>query len=593
MLNWLRALSAKPLETMSTRACLVVVGALLFWNASTFGYVMWLGISPLPFGDQWDGCGASLSPEQCLRNLFAQHNEHRPALARLIGFLDWYLADARNVINLSFIALCYPVFGGALFNLVNKIVADWRRAAVVSGLALAIALSAVQWENMLWAFQTVFVGSFVCAFLALFFAALAVQQPPPAEPKLIDFFLCMFASLLAVFSLASGLLILPCVIALFFIRSAPARLKYGYTVFAIATVALYFYGFSRPTEHANPLTSLGDVWRVVHFTLVYIGSPFARGDVDAALVVGAVGSLVLIALIANAVIAFRREPGLLQTPKATAYVALLLFAVFVISAAGLTALGRINFGIRQPLAPRYATPALLFWADLIAVCLVQSYVQRHTPRRIFHWFGALMGVALASYGAVHQIDYIPFARKLRTERFDAAIAYLIGIRNQPVVLALYPEPSALLTGHLDQPFQDLQRSRKSIFTEDWADRLGTPMREWRLHLGSGCRGAVDRREIVPDQAAPISQLEGWAWDDERKRASDLIVFTDAQGLVVGFAGLGVPRIDVRRDQAGIMSTYTGWKGFVRAERTVPMQAYGIIFSQPNRACEFAVSIPAR
>jgi hypothetical protein len=99
--------------------------------------------------------------------------------------------------------------------------------------------------------------------------------------------------------------------------------------------------------------------------------------------------------------------------------------------------------------------------------------------------------------------------------------------------------------------------------------------------------------IVPDQAAPISQLEGWAWDDERERAPDLIVFTDPAGLVVGFGGLGVPRADARRDHAGIMSEYTGWKGFVRVDRMVIKQAYGVIFGQSNRACEFAASISAR
>jgi hypothetical protein len=589
--NWLRTPNARPVEMKSTRAWVIIfIGILLFWNVATFGYVMWMGVSPLPFGDQW----GSLFPEQSIRNLFAQHNEHRPTLTRLIGLLDWYLADARNTVNLSFIALCYPAFGFALFKLVNRIAADWRRAAVVTGLAFATALSAAQWENMTWGFQTGFVASFVCAFLALFFASLAAQRHPSAGWQFINVLLCLFASFFAVFSLASGLLILPLVIALFFISGASASLKCGYAAFAIAMFAFYLYGYSGgPVEHANPLVSLRDVWAVARFTLAYIGSPFARGDVDVASAVGALGALVLIALIVNAVIALWREPRLLDTPKLAAYVTLLLFAVFVISAGGLTALGRINLGIRQPLAPRYATPALLFWADLIAACLIQSYLHRHAYFRIFQRLGAIMGVVLASYVAAYQIDYIPVVRKVRAERFDAAIAYLIGIRNQPVVLALYPIPSALLAGHLDGPFQRLQRSRKSIFTVDWADRLGTPLREWNLRLGPGCRGAVDRRAIVPDQATPISQLEGWAWDDERERAPDLIVFTDAAGLVVGFGGLGVPRADVRRAHAEITSDDTGWKGFVRADRTVIMQAYGVIFGRSNRACEFAVSVAAR
>jgi hypothetical protein len=591
MLDWIKASKAVRLSTMAAFACAVVVGALLFWNASTFAYVFWIGTSPVPFADQWD---APLFPDEIIRNLFRLHNEHRPALARLILLLDWYLADARNAVNAAFIAACYPVFGLTLFKLVNTIVADWRRAALFAGLASAIILSVAQWENMLWGFQTHFVGSFVFVLLALYFAARAALPSQSSGWKTTNVALCLFASFFAVFSLASGLLALPFVAALFFIVGASPRLKYGYILFAVAAIGFYLHDFAIPGDHSNPLVSLRDPLAVGHFALAYVGSPFARGHVDVAAPVGALGLLVLIALIADAVIALRREPRLPQAPKGAAYIALLLFAVFIFCVGGLTGLGRINFGIPEALAPRYATPALFFWAALVAACLVQSDVRRSGGSRILHWGGAVLGVALAACVAFQQRAYVADMYNKKPDRFNAAIAYLLGIRNKPIALQLYPVPPVLAAGHLDEPFLRLERSRKSIFAaEDWVARLGTPLREWKPDLNEACRGAIDRRAPVPDQATAISEIAGWAWDDERKRVPDLIVFTDASGLVIGFAGLGVRRLDVRERQTGVTSSAVGWEGYVRADGTATIHAYGVALGRSSRACEFATSLSSQ
>jgi len=586
MSDWIKVSKAVRLNTMAALACAIVVGALLFWNAWTFAYVFWIGTSPLPFADQWD---ASLFPDETIRNLFAQHNEHRPAWGRLVGLLDWYLADARNGVNAAFIAVCYPVFGLTLFKLVNTIVADWRRAAVFAGLASAIIVSAAQWENMLWGFQSHFVGSFVFALLALSFAARAAPPSQSPRRKTANVLLCLFASFFAVFSLASGLLVLPFVAALFFILGASPRLKYGYIVFAIAAFGIYFYGYAIPSQHANPLTSLRGVWAAGDFTLAYVGSPFARGDPHVARAVGAAGLLALIVLIANAVIILAREPRLLQEPKGAADLVLLMFAVFIFCTGGVTALGRvIDFGIEGALAFRYATPAVFFWACLLAACLVQPHLRRSGSSRILCWGGAVLGVALGATVAFQQRAYVASMYNKRADRFNAAIAYLLGIRNQPVVFHLYPQ-AAVLAGHLDEPFQRLQRARKSIFTDDWAARLGTPLREWKPDLSSACRGAIDRRALVPDQATAISELAGWAWDDERRRVPDLIAFTDPRGLLIGFAAPGFRRVDVREQLSAVTSSASGWNGFVRADQTVTIHAYGVMLGRSNRACQFATS----
>jgi hypothetical protein len=590
MLDWIKVSRVGRLKTPAAIAFALVVGALLFWNAWTFAYVFWIGTSPLPVHDQWD---SGLFPDQMMRNLFAPHNEHRPVVARLVGLLDWYLADARNGVNAAFIAACYPVFGLTLFKLVNTIVADWRRAAVFAALASAIILSLAQWENILWGFQTHFVGSFVLVLLALYFAAHAASPTQSPGWKRANVGFCLFASSFAVFSLASGLLVLPFVVALLFVLGASPRLKFGYILFAIAAIAFYLHGFAIPSDHAKSLTSFGDVLAVGRFALAYVGSPFARGNPDVAAPIGALGLLVLIVLIADAVIAFVREPRLLQSRKGAAYLVLLLFAVFIFCVGGATALGRIGFGIQGALAPRYATPAVFFWAVLVAACLVQPDVRRGGGSAVHRWGGAALGVTLAACVALQQRAYVADMYNKRADRFSAAIAYLLGIRNQPNLRQLYSQAPAILADHLDEPFEHLRRSRKSIFaTEDWVARLGTPLREWKPDLSSACRGAIDRRALVPDQATAISELVGWAWDDERRRVPDLIAFTDARGLVVGFAAPGFRRVDVRQE-AGVTSSAAGWNGFARADQTVTIHAYGVALGFSNRACEFAASLSSR
>ena len=74
----------------------------------------------------------------------------------------------------------------------------------------------------------------------------------------------------------------------------------------------------------------------------------------------------------------------------------------------------------------------------------------------------------------------------------------------------------------------------------------------------------------------------------RKQVPDLIVITNAQGVVVSFGGPGYPSPGVERGQAGVTSNYTGWDGFVRADTTAMLRAYGVFLGE-DRACEFAVN----
>lgn len=573
-------------ETIWLTCCAIVIGALLLWNASTSLYMMWVGTSPLPFHDQWD---ASLLPDQSIQYLFAFSNEHRPALARLLGWLDWYLAGARNGVNATFIALCYPAIGLALLKLVHMIVGDWRRAGLYSALALSFMVSAEQWENLLWGFQTAFVGSFAFAFIALASASYLAKPMRSVAGTAITAFVCLVASLFAVFSLASGLLSLIFVAIYLFVIGVPKKLKYGYLIFAIAVLGFYFHGYASPSLHSNPLTSVRHVLGIGLYVFEYLGAPFAVGTAALATVIGELGLLLLIIVVASGAITLFDNPGLRSTERGAAYIALLFFALFIATTAGITALGRLNFGIEQAMTSRYGTPALAFWGTLIALYLVQPYVSTGTATRLIQWGGAILGTVLACYVAKNQLSYIPMAREMRAAKFSGAIAYIVGLRNYPVVMRIYPNPPLLAKSHLDVPMQRLREARKSIFARELPYELGTRFTQQADAVHQGCRGYIDKRMIVRDQSPVISEVQGWAWDEERKKGPDLIVFTDVQGLIVGYAGLGLLRSDVPHVFPIIRSNYTGWYGFVRADTTMVLHAYGVVFGKSSRVCEFATS----
>lgn len=562
------------------------------WNIVTMFYLIWIGASPLPFGDQWD---TSLLPGESIHHFFGFHNEHRPALARLMGLLDWYLDDARNGVTESFIALCFPIFGLGLFGLLKSVINEWRRPAVYAGLATAIAFSGYQFENLLWGFQTAFVGSFVFGLLALVFAVLAVDSSRSVEWRVVCGGLCFVACGFAVFSLASGLLVLLFVTGLLFLANAPARLRYGYATFAAAIIGFYFYGYSSANPHDSPAVAIWHVWGIAHYLLVYLGAPFSGGSLARATGIGALGLLLIsVVVVEEAVVAFwsGRSSAIVRN---AGYLALMLFCVFLVSAGLLTAVGRLKFGLSQAMSSRYGTPALMFWSGLVCLYLVQPDLKKAVRPKLAQMFGLVGGAALAFYVATSQPRYFATAHLLRASKLQGAIAYVVGLRAYPAMLQLYPNMGALKSHHLDVPMKRLRDANKSIFSQQWPFMVGKHLSNWKeLRSSKGCIGHIDERKPIMDAAAeppdiPREELRGWAWDNSESEVPDLVLITNAEGVIVGFGGPGDQRADVARALPSVTSEYTGWVGFVQASPTATLRAYALFLGKAGRVCQFAVS----
>ena len=93
---------------------------------------------------------------------------------------------------------------------------------------------------------------------------------------------------------------------------------------------------------------------------------------------------------------------------------------------------------------------------------------------------------------------------------------------------------------------------------------------------------------MPEQETSISELGGMGVGRQaRRQVPDLIVFTEAQDLVVGFAAPGYPCDDVRCAQPRITSNYTGWNRFARDDMIDTLACLWNLFQGANWACEFA------
>lgn len=564
----------------------LLVLSLLAWNALSSLYMMWAFAPPLPIGDQWD---SAYFPSDFTQNLFGLHNEHRPALGRLVGLADWYWANGRNGVNIAFIALCYPVFAGALYGLLRLSGAAVGRSLLITALAMAIQTSAEQWENLAWGFQTAFVGSFAFAALALSSAASAARAQASGTRMAVLYALCLVSSLASVFSLASGLFTLVGVTILLFAADAPKPLKWSYPILAVAVTAFYLNHYSTPGDHSDPLHAISRPLSLIQYALVYLGAPFAPGgNTGAAELIGGFAAVMICGLTVDAARTTLKNRSAWRSPEGTAYAALLILALTIVGAALMAALGRIVFGPLQAMSSRYGTPALAFWADLIVLCFMRAQLAAGSAATALRRGGAVLGVFLACSLAQHQLGYVNLVHRMYAERLSGAMAYMVGVRSQPA-LSLYPIADAVAKGALDKRFEALAQQHKAIFAEGWPQHLGAPLQAWTGQPQGRCSGVTDHRAALSD-GSPIQQIEGWAWLTDKRRAPDLIAFTDDRGTIVGFAEPGFLRKALKKSLHSRRAMFAGFVGFAPGGPRTVYHVYGITLSRgAARACALAVS----
>ena len=158
----------------------------------------------IPFWDEWEDFPAiqaaysdrSLTWQQ----IFAPHNEHRPAVPRLITLGLFGILDEWSPVAAMFVSAILVSFTAAIWAYTIRHIGANGWATCLSALLLA---SPVQYQNITWGFQT----CFYVLTLSLTMGVCKITLTSSVRWR--DVLIAMLAASCATFSLAAGLLLWP------------------------------------------------------------------------------------------------------------------------------------------------------------------------------------------------------------------------------------------------------------------------------------------------------------------------------------------------------------------------------------------------
>jgi hypothetical protein len=489
----------------------------------------------VPYWDQWQ----ELLPSDFLARPFSQHNEHRIFVGRLVFALDTWLGKGRGVLSLAAVVVALTGTAALLAFAARRTGAPHRVVLATFGLGLTFLLSAYSWDCLLAPFNASYVD--VSPFAVAAFVALGSRGD-----RATALFAMIVLAALAAYCIASGLVVAPllAVIAALTGRSRRDVVLLGFS--AVALVAAYSSGYENPDPRAAPLESLRHPAVVARYLVAYLGAPFRwpfNEGLRSATIFGSVGLLSWGACAGHAWL--RRR----QRPEAWA---LLGTASFALGWAGMSALGRVKFGIDQAFSPRYGTAALLFWCALLVdvICLFDSAIARSSALVAAC---ALSGVLAFEQEGFGRTGAVVFSR-IR----DAETALVAGGLERGAIDRITPSANLVR-----RALPELQQKRLSVFSERWTQWLGEPLtRHVPLRDDGACRGYFDSARAVRAYFGPAFRVEGWASARTEPTAVTQVAIVDRQGIVVGLALGGYPRSDVVREYPEVRDPNSGFVGHI-------------------------------
>ena len=475
---------------------------------------------------------------------WAQHNEHRIVLARLIFWIDiaffhgagWFLI----LINCLLLALVCAVF---LFAGRERL---GGTVGFIGYFLVAWLFSWSQEENLTWGFQS----QFIMAQLLPLAAFYLLHKSASAEDRSFPFFcVATLLGFLALGSMANGVLALPLMTFYAVLVRLGWRRSGFLALLSIVSLSLYFYGYRAAPTHG----SLGQALRenpggLVQYVLLYLGGPFyyLSGGGSRGLWLAQIAASTLV--VGAAVFAWLS----LRHPKqSTLPLALLTFVLYVCGSALGTAGGRLVLGLEQALSSRYMTPALMAWAALLV--LSAPFVLARARK-----VGSALLLIFLVLMLPHQLKALRSKHDLLFERNVAALAIELGVKDQVQIGSVYPSAEAALSMAQVPIERNLSVFGLPPFV-DLRERIGSRSESGAVPANE-CRGHLDEIQLVPEDQHFL-RVRGWLSDSAGHISSEPLSIVDDTGKIVGFALAGQPRPDVAIT-AGESARDSGFKGYL-------------------------------
>lgn len=533
------------------------VGAFIYTVASILRLY-----TPIMFWDHWLVLDYLRPGQFTLAHLWSLHNDHRYFIGRLLSLADVVLFRGQSV-SLYLEIFAIQAVHLLIFAWIVRRFTHFSRPVFVSVLAFLLycMFSPLQLENFVTPFQAGFVlagcAASACFLLASWYATIPAGA---VRRRRLAFCGCIFLAWVAEASLANGLLVWPLLLFMAFalgFRKRDILIVLGMGVLAIA---LYIPGYHMAPGPARPLD-------VLKFVVTYLASswdPSAPNPSNFPNIAESATLLAIGVVLAGSASCLRnwKKPNPL---RAFLYADML----FVLGAATLTALGRLNFGYAEAVSSRYQEFALAFWASL--AILGATYLTEMS----------------AGWRAMAAAQIVVLAFLLGTPYRYSGIEQSFANRKA----ALYAGYEDLALGHLDSPAikklfplpQQLPGYLAILREYNAEPRLGIPellpadmnMDSYRIARSGACQGYMEHAAWDP-RSSGYGVAGGWAWDNaDHRPAQRAIVAVVATGKIVGWNWPLVSRPDVEQIP-GIKSKMTGWNVSFHADGPGPYAVYALL-----------------
>lgn len=361
-----------------------------------------------------------------LRDLWRQHNEHRPLfpIALLLTLARLTRWDTRWEIALN-VAVGAGIFAVYCAYLRTAWRAHGGAPVWLVPVFSLLLFSPIQWENWMWGWQ---ITVLLCAFASTLAAYLTANGATGG--RLAGAVGC---AVVATYSFAAGLLVWPAHVAGIWIAGGPrraARLAIWIGAAAI-TWATFFYDFQRPGQPSmlSNFTSLAAAGRFVQYVIVYLGSPIA-GTTSGFAAPAGVAVFVVFAALAVRLRALRSDP---------VYLFPLILGIQSVAFAVGSGLGRTWMGVSQALASRYTTLSLPLWcaaASLVILWRPAPITERHPGIVAAVKVSAIVAMLAAGFASTRPAVYTVGAR---SQVFMYARRGLLTGHSSTLLLQLYPK----------------------------------------------------------------------------------------------------------------------------------------------------------
>lgn len=548
----------------------------------------------LTYWDQWSPTfvGLFIKAHQSrltFWDFFAQHNEHRTTIPRILYLLIGYFTAGNTVVQMiaGWLAVCGTALGILVLAARTMVTENTsgrgflRREVLIPFFLANTAMFAItQWENWLW-------GIGLTNLLPMMFIVWALVVATSEMHPWMRVGIAAALSFLATYSLGNGLLAWPLIGVALAWSGSMAELKSKRWVLLawlgifILTCLSYSYGIEKPVDRSQPGLSLG-IWRIFGFNLAFLGNIFILGtgsysELNIDLVVGSIVALMLLAAAAYFIHAWRIRKDF---PLASRLLIWLIVAGFAVGSGLLGSVFRATVGAGQAIASRYISfslygiVALMFLVPMLGADLLQQAQSRGWNVNLVQrsWERISTGV-VSVYLLLTVFCFpvnVPIAQQTEEVRRQGKAALLLSmiLRDNPQIATLVvPDPVRV---QVDAPqLDELGYMRPRLIRSPDARQIDTGQ-----VLGKA-GGMLDQVRDVGNGRVLVT---GWAVTPQGDMPADgvFLTYDNEAGAAIIFimADAGFTRQDIVKSSGNASLLRCGWSVEVPMQR-VPQEIRNI------------------